>query len=291
MADTASVLAQLPALPGVTYPVLVPNERGLTALLDFLNSTPSPPAVEVAVFAAASDAFSRANTNCTIAESLERLAPTAARAAKVGLPVRGYVSVVIACPYTGPVEYKRVRDVAKALVEMGCSEVSLGDTTGAGTPASVGVMLDVVKDAVPVEQLAVCADHPSDFESCLTLSQTQGHFHDTFGTALSNIFASLSAGVRTFDASVAGLGGCPYSPGATGNVATEDVVYALRGAGWDVPGDVSEIARTGEWVSTLLGRRSESRAGRAVLARERAKEEKEKRRAMKEEKEAANIAP
>lgn len=155
MADTAAVLAELPALPGVTYPVLVPNERGLNMLLDFLKSTPSPPAVEVALFAAASDAFSRANTNCNIRESLERLAPTAKRAAAAGLPVRGYVSVVIACPYTGSVDYKTVRDVARAMVEMGCTEISLGDTTGTGTPASVGEMIDVVKDAVPVDQLAV----------------------------------------------------------------------------------------------------------------------------------------
>lgn len=164
MADTSAVLADLPALPGVTYPVLVPNERGLNTLLDFLHSSSSPPAVEVALFAAASDAFSRANTNCTIDESLVRLAPVAKRAAQAGLTVRGYVSVVIACPYTGPVDYKVVRDVAGAMVEMGCTEISLGDTTGAGTPASVGEMIDIVKDLVPVGQLAVCDNVPNSYQ-------------------------------------------------------------------------------------------------------------------------------
>ncbi|EJD02005.1 aldolase [Fomitiporia mediterranea MF3/22] len=253
MAGTADVLSQMERLPGVHYPVLVPNTRGLDDLLRLLASPSKPDTLprvnEIAVFSAATDAFSRANTNCTVKESLERLAPVVERAAAAGLRVRGYVSVVITCPYSGRADYKRVRDVSRALLDMGCYEVSLGDTTGTGTPASVLDMLSVVSSTIPVRNLA-------------------GHFHDTFGTAVANIFAALSAGIRTFDSSVAGLGGCPYSPGATGNVATEDVLHALRDSGYEVAGDLRYLVDTGFWISEQLGRENCSRAGRAFRAAE-----------------------
>ncbi|KAL5514855.1 hypothetical protein ACEPAG_2171 [Sanghuangporus baumii] len=250
MAGTADVISLMERLPTVHYPVLVPNERGLDHLLKLLDSHSKsdvpPPTDEIAIFTAATDAFCRANTNCTVRESLDRLAPVAERAAKSGLlRVRGYVSVVIKCPYTGRVDYTRVRDVSRALLDMGCYEVSLGDTTGTGTPGTVLDMLSVVASSIPVKKLA---------------------FHDTFGSALANIFASLTAGVRTFDSSIAGLGGCPYSPGATGNVATEDVLHALQDSGFEVAGDLPALVDTGFWISEQLGRENESRAGRAYRA-------------------------
>ncbi|KAL5478304.1 hypothetical protein ACEPAI_2488 [Sanghuangporus weigelae] len=273
MAGTADVISLMERLPTVHYPVLVPNERGLNNLLKLLDShskvgNAPPPTDEIALFTAATDAFCRANTNCTVRESLDRLAPVAERAAKSGLRVRGYVSVVIKCPYSGRVDYNRVRDVSRALLDMGCYEVSLGDTTGAGTPGTVLNMLSAVASSVPVEKLA-CFD--------------QGHFHDTFGSALANIFASLTAGVRTFDSSIAGLGGCPYSPGATGNVATEDVLHALQDSGFEVAGDLPALVDTGFWISEQLGRQNESRAGRAYRAAKLGREGSEKE---KEEKEA-----
>ncbi|KAI5121592.1 hypothetical protein M0805_009463 [Coniferiporia weirii] len=261
MAGTAEVLARMDRLPGVHYPVLVPNMRGLDDLLTLISSTPTserPPTDEIAVFAAATDAFSRANTNCTIAESLARLAPVAQRAAAAGLRVRGYVSVVISCPYSGRTDYKRVRDVSRALLDMGCYEVSLGDTNGTGTPGTVLDMLSVVASTIPVRNLA-------------------GHFHDTYGTGVANVFAALSAGVRTFDASIGGLGGCPYSPGATGNVATEDVLHALQDSGYATPGDLPALVETGFWISEQLGRANESRAGRAYRAARLHKEKEGKK--------------
>ncbi|KAH8112373.1 aldolase [Phellopilus nigrolimitatus] len=250
MAGTADVLTRMERRPGVRYPVLVPNSRGLDDLLALLaaaDASAPPPTDEIAVFVAATDAFSRANLNCSVAESLARLAPVAEQAARAGLRVRGYVSAVISCPYSGRTDYGRVRAVSRALREMGCYEVSLGDTNGSGTPGSVLDVLDAVAGAVPVGNLA-------------------GHFHDTFGMGVANVFAALSAGVRTFDAAVGGLGGCPYSPGATGNVATEDVVHALQDSGYAAPGDLPALVETGFWISTLLGRENASRAGRAHRA-------------------------
>ncbi|TFY57949.1 hypothetical protein EVJ58_g6719 [Rhodofomes roseus] len=228
----------------------------LFALLDSASPSDVPFTDEIAIFTAATDAFCKANTNCTIAESLERLASVTERAKAKGLRVRGYVSVVVVCPYTGRVDYKKVKDVSRALLDMGCYEVSLGDTVGAGSPWDIRSMLETVMSgagALPATQLA-------------------GHFHDTYGTGVPNILAALELGLRTFDASVAGLGGCPYSPGATGNVATEDVLYALQGSGYKTPGNLDALAEVGGWISGMLGRRNESRAGKAILAR-MAKEE------------------
>ncbi|KAJ7030865.1 hypothetical protein C8F04DRAFT_1112728 [Mycena alexandri] len=259
MAGTAEVLSQMERLQNVRYQVLVPNQKGLDAVTALLAEQPvSPPLTdEISIFTAATDAFTRANLNTTTAESLARLAPVARAALDHGLRVRGYVSVVIACPYSGQVDYIRVREVTKALLDMGCYEVSLGDTVGMGTPSQVSEMLDEVKKDVPVEKLA-------------------GHFHDTYGTAVANVLTALDHGVRTIDASVGGLGGCPYSPGATGNVATEDVLYALQGSQYHVAGnadgtiDLNKMVDIGWWISEQLGRESVSRVGRAIRSRRQA---------------------
>ncbi|KIJ59893.1 hypothetical protein HYDPIDRAFT_32768 [Hydnomerulius pinastri MD-312] len=287
MAGTAEVLSLIDPIPNTNYSVLVPNQKGLDEVLHLLSpsnspdSKPPPPITEVAIFTAATDAFSQANTNVSISASLERLAPVARAALDAGLKVRGYVSVIITCPYSGRVDPRRVRDVSKELLQMGCYEVSLGDTTGAGTPASVRAVLEEVGKEIDASLLA-------------------GHFHDTNGTALANIQTALDLGLRSFDASVGGLGGCPYSPGATGNVATEDIVYALTGEStygeigepyptasdvtvpketkWDIgPASLSSLAETGAWISTILGRETTSRAGRAFMARK----ERERRLAEK----------
>ncbi|KAG5644841.1 hypothetical protein DXG03_007568 [Asterophora parasitica] len=255
MGGTSEVITRMERLPGVHYPVLVPNHKGLQNIFSVLDETKFTPPItdEIAIFTAATDAFTRANLNTTTAESLRQLEPVARTALDKGLRVRGYVSVVIACPYSGAVDYKRVREVAKALADMGCYQVSLGDTVGQGTPERVAEMIEEVKKSVPVEKLA-------------------GHFHDTYGTAVANVFAALAQGVRTIDSSVGGLGGCPYSPGATGNVATEDVLYALRGSRYHVVGsnngtiNLDEVVNIGWWISEKLGRESVSRAGRAIRA-------------------------
>lgn len=286
MAATDKVITGMTRVPGSHYPVLVPNQKGLDNLLSLLSShhhsSPStpPPTDEIAVFTAATDAFAKANTNCTVSESLNRLAPVVSTALQRGLRVRGYVSVVIVCPYTGRVRYEDVKSVTRALREMGCYEVSLGDTVGMGTPASVGEMLEVVtggSDGVPVEVLAVS---PLPFDPLRHLlinkrTNIQGHFHDTFGTAIANVFTALSHGIRTIDAAVGGLGGCPYSPGATGNVATEDVLYALKDSKlYQTHGDLDKMVDVGQWISERLGRENASRAGRAVLAQRGRKEKK-----------------
>ncbi|KAF7327398.1 Hydroxymethylglutaryl-lyase [Mycena kentingensis (nom. inval.)] len=264
MAGTDEVLTSLSNLPPSTrLPVLVPNQKGLDSVLSLLQSQPHlAPQIEVSVFTAATDAFTRANLNCSIAESLERLEPVVSRSTDAGLRVRGYVSVVVACPYTGQVDYKVVRNVSEKLIGMGCYEISLGDTVGMGTPSQISDMLEEVKKSVPVEQLA-------------------GHFHDTYGTAVANVLTALSHEIRVIDASVAGLGGCPYSPGATGNVATEDILYALRDSPYHVSGssgggiDLEKLVDVGWWISEKLGRESVSRAGRAIRAR-RLREERER---------------
>ena len=207
MADSAEVLAGIRRAEGVRYAALTPNMRGFEA-------AQAARADEVAIFGSASEGFSKANINATIAESLERFAPVAAAASVAGLPVRGYVSCVTDCPYDGPVAPASVARVAEALYRMGCYEISLGDTIGQGTPESIDAMLAAVAEVVPVENLA-------------------GHYHDTSGRAVENIEASLERGVRVFDAAVGGLGGCPYAPGAKGNVATEKVHARLRGLGYE----------------------------------------------------------
>jgi hydroxymethylglutaryl-CoA lyase len=241
MADAADVMARIRRKPGVGYPVLVPNLKGLEGAL-------AARAEEVAVFAAASEAFSRRNINCSIDESLDRFAPVCEAALAQGLRVRGYISVVLGCPYQGEVAPSAVAHVARRLADMGCYEISLGDTIGVGTAGKTQRMLEVVAREVPVERLA-------------------GHFHDTYGQALANILAAMDLGVATFDSSVAGLGGCPYAPGATGNVATEDVLYLLDGLGIETGVDLPKLAEAGRNVCEAIGRANASRVGRALMAR------------------------
>jgi hydroxymethylglutaryl-CoA lyase len=240
MADHTEVLERVRRKPGVSYPVLTPNLRGFEAAR-------AAGATEVAVFGAASEAFSKKNINCSIAESLERFRPIVLEAKKHGIKVRGYVSCVLGCPYEGDVAPARVAEVAGALHDMGCYEISLGDTIGVGTPGKAKAMIDACARRVPLERLA-------------------GHYHDTYGQALANIYASLGAGVATFDASVAGLGGCPYAAGASGNVATEDVVYMLHGLGIETGVDLKRLVEIGRWICGVLGREPASKVNKAFKA-------------------------
>jgi hydroxymethylglutaryl-CoA lyase len=241
MADHTEVLERIRRKPGVSYPVLKPNLKGLEAAR-------AAGATEVAVFAAASETFSRKNINCSIAESLERFRPVIEQAKAHGIRVRGYVSCVLGCPYEGDVAPGRVAEVAAELDAMGCYEISLGDTIGVGTPGKTRALIEACARRVPVERLA-------------------GHYHDTYGQALGNIYASLEAGVATFDASVAGLGGCPYAAGASGNVATEDVVYLLNGLGIDTGVDLDKLVDIGAWICGVLGKTSGSKVNRAISAK------------------------
>jgi hydroxymethylglutaryl-CoA lyase len=243
MADHTEVLERVRRKPGVSYPVLTPNLKGFEA-------AHAAGASEVAIFGAASEAFSKKNINCSIAESLERFKPVAAAAKAANVKVRGYVSCVLGCPYEGEIRPERVADVAGALYEMGCYEVSLGDTIGTGTPGKTSAMIEACARRVPIEKLA-------------------GHYHDTYGQALANIYASLEIGVATFDASVAGLGGCPYAAGASGNVATEDVVYMLHGLGVRTGVDLDKLVGIGEWICAILRKEPTSKAGRALAAKKR----------------------
>jgi len=236
LADAAEVLGAVRRRPGTRYPVLVPNEKGLARAME-------AGAEEIAVFTAASETFNRKNINASIAGSLERIAPVAARAKDAGLKVRGYVSCVLGCPYEGEIPVQAVVDVSRKLVELGCHEVSLGDTIGVGTPARARAMLEAVADACGMERLAV-------------------HFHDTRGQALANVYACLEAGVGTVDAAVAGLGGCPYARGATGNVATEDLVYMLHGLGVETGVDLPALVRAGHFICEHLARPPNSKLGR-----------------------------
>jgi hydroxymethylglutaryl-CoA lyase len=240
MADQAEVMRGLQRRPGVNYPVLTPNLTGFEAAV-------AHGATEVAVFAAASESFSQRNINCSIDESIERFLPVMEMARRRGVRVRGYVSCVIACPYDGPTPVASVARVARRLLELGCYEVSLGDTIGAGTPGTVLPMLEAVAADVPLGQLA-------------------GHFHDTYGMAIANVHASYAFGLRVFDSSVSGLGGCPYAKGATGNVATEDVVYLLDGLGATTGVNLDALVDCGAWISAQLNRENGSRVGRALSA-------------------------
>jgi len=242
MADTKDVFAKAVIRPDVCYPVLVPNLKGLEAAI-------ASGVKEVAGFAAASETFSQKNTNCSIQESLVRQKNVCDEALRAGLRVRGYISVVLGCPYEGDVSPDVVTDVAKQLFDMGCYEVSLGDTVGVGTPQRTKKLFETVAKIIPVEKLG-------------------GHFHDTYGQAIGNIFASLELGVSIFDSSVAGLGGCPYSPGATGNVATEDVLYMLDGMGVETGVDMTKLIEAAEYICGHLGRPTYSRAGRALLSKQ-----------------------
>jgi hydroxymethylglutaryl-CoA lyase len=241
MADSAAVLAGMSPVPGVSYPVLVPNLKGLEAAL-------AAGVGEIAVFGAASEGFSQRNINCSIVESLDRFRPVVAQALGAGVRVRGYVSCVLGCPYDGEVDPGQVAFMAAALTEMGCYEISLGDTIGVGTPAKAATMLRRVVRDVPVERLAL-------------------HFHDTYGQAVANILACLDQGVTVMDSAVAGLGGCPYAKGASGNVATEELLYLFEGLGLATGIDLDQMARIGEWISRELCRPNGSKAGRARLAK------------------------
>jgi hydroxymethylglutaryl-CoA lyase len=237
MGDSAEVLAGIARKPGVRYAALTPNLKGLEGAL-------AAKADEVAVFGAASESFSQKNINCSIAESLDRFAPVMEQAKAAGVPVRGYVSCVLGCPYEGEIAPKAVADVAERLFAMGCYEISLGDTIGTGTPTKAQAMIAAVAERVPVEKIAV-------------------HFHDTYGQALANILAALQMGVAVVDSSVAGLGGCPYAKGASGNVASEDVLYMLNGLGIETGGDLDKLIAAGAFISDAIGRPTASKVARA----------------------------
>lgn len=237
MAGSAEVFAQIQRKPGVTYGALAPNLRGFEDAL-------AAGVKEVAVFAAASEAFSQRNINCSISESLELFVPIMAAAKEHGVSVRGYVSCVLGCPYEGTVAPQQVAAVARELFAMGCYEVSLGDTIGTGTAGDTRRLFEVVGAQVPRDKLA-------------------GHFHDTYGQAIANVYAGLLEGIHVFDSSIAGLGGCPYAKGASGNVATEDVVYLLDGLGIDTGIDLEALILAGRQISQVLGRPSGSRVAKA----------------------------
>lgn len=237
MAGSAEVFAQIQRKPGVIYGALAPNLRGFEDAL-------AAGVKEVAVFAAASEAFSQRNINCSISESLERFAPIMAAAQQQGVSVRGYVSCVLGCPYEGQVAPEQVAAVARELYAMGCYEVSLGDTIGTGTAGATRRMFEVVGKDVPRAKLA-------------------GHFHDTYGQAIANLYASLLEGINVFDSSIAGLGGCPYAKGASGNVATEDVLYLLNGLGIETGIDMDKLLVAGQQICSVLGRPTGSRVARA----------------------------
>jgi hydroxymethylglutaryl-CoA lyase len=243
LADAAEVLRAVLRGPAAAtrLPVLTPNLKGFDAAIE-------AGAHEVAVFAAASESFSQRNINCSVAESLKRFEPVVAAATALDIPVRGYVSCVAGCPYEGDVPPAAVAQVAVALADMGCFEVSLGDTIGSGTPASISRMLEACLRVLPAERLA-------------------GHYHDTYGMAIANVHASLALGIATFDSSVAGLGGCPYAPGASGNVATEDVLYLLQGLGVETGVELDAVVAAGAFICEALGRRNGSRVAQARLAR------------------------
>lgn len=241
MADSGEVLKRLRRRTGVSYPVLVPNEQGLAAAL-------AAGAERIALFAAASESFSHRNIHCGIADALDRYQTVAQRARRAGLRLRGYVSCALGCPYEGAIRPAAVAEVARRLYRIGCDEVSLGDTLGIGTPRALLAVLERVAMDIPIERIAV-------------------HCHDTYGQALANIYAALQAGVAVIDSSVAGLGGCPYAKGATGNVATEEVVYLLHGLGIETGVSLVDVARAGRFISAALGREPNSRVNRALLAR------------------------
>ncbi len=238
MGDAAAVMAGIDRRAGVTYSALTPNVKGLEGAI-------AARASEVAVFSAASEAFTQKNINCSIAESLERFVPLIEQAQASGIRVRGYVSTVLGCPYQGEIDPAQVAAVSRELIDMGCYEVSLGDTIGTGTPLKAKKMLEVVAKTVPMDRLAA-------------------HFHDTYGQALANLYAVLEEGIAVIDSSTAGLGGCPYAKGASGNVATEDVLYLLQGLEIETGIDLQAVVDTGHWITRELGRHNGSKVALAL---------------------------
>lgn len=243
MASSDAVLRGVAHVKGAEFHVLVPNEKGYDAAR-------AAGAKVVSVFAAASEGFSRANINCTVAESIERFRPVLARAKSDGIPVRGYISCVLGCPFDGEIKPKAVADLASMLFELGCYEISLGDTIGVGTPSKAKEMLRAVSANVPPARLAM-------------------HFHDTYGQALANLYAGMEEGIRVIDAAAGGLGGCPYAPGATGNVATEDVVYMLEGIGVRTGIDMDKLLSATNEMSRVLGKPPVSRVASALNAKKK----------------------
>ena len=241
MGDNTAVMQGIRKHPAAVYPVLTPNLQGFDAALQ-------AGATEVAIVGAASESFSKMNINCSIAESLKRFEPIVSAASALEIKVRGYVSCVVGCPYEGAIDPRQAAAVARTLFDMGCYEVSLGDTIGVGTPASIARMIEACAALVPIAKLA-------------------GHYHDTYGMAIANIYASLQLGMATFDSSIAGLGGCPYARGASGNVATEDVVYLMHGLGIETGVDLVKLAAIGDWISSAIDRPNGAKAGRALCAR------------------------
>ncbi|WP_332874351.1 hydroxymethylglutaryl-CoA lyase [Bowmanella yangjiangensis] len=241
MADSGAVFSSISRKPGVVYSALTPNMQGFEAAL-------AAGADEVAIFAAASESFSQKNINCSIEESLARFAPIMAAAKLKGIRVRGYVSCVLGCPYEGDISPQSVLAVSQKLLDMGCYEVSLGDTIGVGTPAKTAALLKLLLNHLPAEKLAV-------------------HFHDTYGQALANILMALQQGIAVIDSSVAGLGGCPYAKGASGNVASEDVVYMLHGMGIDTGINLDALVDAGHAIMQALGRENQSKVAKAILAK------------------------
>ncbi|MFN7572602.1 MAG: hydroxymethylglutaryl-CoA lyase [Betaproteobacteria bacterium] len=241
MADGAEVMARIRRKPGVVYSVLVPNMKGF-------EGARVARADEIVIFGAASEAFSQRNINCSIAESIERFRPVCDAARAAGIAIRGAISCALGCPYQGEVEPAAVAYVARLMKELGTQHIGVADTIGVGTPRKVQVALDAVLGVYE-------------------LPQVSGHFHDTYGMGVANTLAALEVGVASFDTSVAGLGGCPYAKGATGNVATEDVLYLLRGLDIDTGIDLAKVVATGQWISGILGRRAFARAGNAIAAK------------------------
>lgn len=241
LADAAEVYAKINKKPNIQYPVLIPNMKGFdAALMAGVN--------EIAVFTTPSEEFSRHNTNTSVAESLQRIEEVIYAAKEMGIPIRAYLSCVLGCPYEGEIPPEKVAKLAEMLFKMGCYEISLGDTIGVGTPLQTKELLKVVNKYVPVENLAV-------------------HFHDTYGQALANIYVALEQGISVIDSSVAGLGGCPYAKGATGNVATEDVVYMLNGMKIITGIELEKLLAVGQFISQQLGHQGHSKAARALLAK------------------------
>jgi len=233
LGDNREVMEGIQRRDGISYSALVPNMKGFSDAVECQTE-------EIAIFGAASESFSKKNINCTIEESLKRFQPVCDAAREHSMKVRGYVSCVVGCPYEGVISPEAVAQVSKEMLQMGCYEISLGDTIGVGTPGSIQSMLDAVLKVIPAEKLAI-------------------HCHDTYGQALANIYTALQMGVRVVDSSVAGLGGCPYAKGASGNVATEDVVYMLQGCGYETGVDLQKIIDVGLWISQKLGKKTNSK--------------------------------